>query len=114
MYPLREHVHTTNVQRDYATTFASLLSKLKKSNIDVEMEDKVRGTIVARCLALIVNRIFWRAWGDKLVFEVKEIDAATTQVSVYAIPNLFILKVGNNEKVIDWGDLKRLVAGLLD
>lgn len=99
MYPLREIVHTATLQHDYAATFASLLLKLKESHIEVETKDEAKGIIVARCLTLVVD-CFWRAWSDKLLLQVKRIDATATQVQVYAIPNLLRFKVGKNEEAI--------------
>jgi hypothetical protein len=113
VYLLRELVQTTTIQSDYATTFKSLVSKLRESSIDVEMEDEARGLVVARCLSRVLNWIFWRARSDKLVFELREIDPAETEVKVYAIPNLWRYRLPKNERTLDWADLKKLVRGLL-
>jgi hypothetical protein len=113
VYPLRELVQTTTIERDHAAAFDSLLSKLRESYIDVEMADEPRGLIVARCLALLANWIFWRAYGDKLLFEVKGMGPTKTEVKVYAIPNLRRYRVWKNEKALDWAELTRLVRRLL-
>jgi hypothetical protein len=55
----------------------------------------------------------WRAWSDKLLFELKEIGPAKTEVKAYAIPNLLRYKVRKNEKPLDPGELTRLVGRLL-
>jgi len=109
MHLLREVVHKTTLQSDPATAFASLRSKLAELQIHVEKEDKDRGEIVARCLTSAVNTILWRCWSDKLLFEVKGIDATKTQIGVYAVPNLLRFKVEQSEKTIE---LKELVSRL--
>jgi hypothetical protein len=79
----------------------------------VEMEDQARGVVVARCLTLVGNWILWRAWSDKLLFQIKEIGPNETQVKVYAIPNLLRYEAGKDEKVLERGELERLVTRLL-
>lgn len=111
MYPLRKLVHRATIHRDYATTFASLLSKLAGLKIDVASEDKDRGEVVARCLTCPVNLILWRCWSDKLIFEVKRIDAAKTQVKMYAVPNLFRYKTYKNEETFE---MRRLVSQIFN
>ena len=106
---LRELVHSATLHCEYATAFASLVSKLAESKIDVAREDKDRGEIVARCLTCPVNVILWRCWSDKLVFEVKQIDTATTQVRIYAAPNLFRFRASKHEKTFE---LRELVSRL--
>ena len=64
---------------------------------------------MARCLTSAANTILWRCWSDKLLFEVKGIDATNTQIGVYAVPNLLRFKVKQREKTIE---LKELVSRL--
>ncbi len=109
MYPLRELVHSTSLHRDYATTCTSLLSKLTELHIDVARADKDKGEIVVRCLTRLANAILWRCWSDKLVFEIKGIDAANTQVKIYAIPNLLRYRTRRSEEIIE---LRTLVSQL--
>src|ERR1039458_4423220 len=102
---LRELVHSATLHCDYATAFASLVSKLVESKIDVTREDKDRGEIVARSLTCPVNLIFWRCWSDELVFEVKQIASDTTQVKIYAVPNLFRYRASKDEKTFELREL---------
>jgi hypothetical protein len=106
---LRELVHSATLDCDYASTFASLTSKLAELKIDVASADKDSGEIVARCLTCPVNVIFWRCWCDKLVFEVKRTSTAETQVKIYAVPNVFRYRTYENEEAIE---LKKLVSQL--
>jgi len=106
---LKETVHKAILQTDRAQAFASLRSKLAELHVPIEEEDEVRGKITARCLTSAMNMIFWRCWSDRLLFEVREIDATRTRVSVYAIPNLLRFKVGQNEKIVE---LKALISRL--
>ncbi len=106
---LRELVHSATLHCDHATAFASLVSKLAESKIDLAREDKDRGEIVARCLVCSVNVILWRCWSDKLVFEIKQIDTATTQVKIYAVLNLFRYGVSKHEKTFE---LRELISEL--
>jgi hypothetical protein len=113
VYPLRERVQITTIEHNSATTFKLLVSRLRDSGIDVEKEDEAKGLVVAHCLSLVVNWIFWRAWSDKLFLEMKEMAPNKTEVRVYAIPNLSRYKVRKNEKALDRGELTRLVGRLL-
>jgi hypothetical protein len=106
---LRELVHSATLHCDNATAFASLVSKLAEAKIDVAREDKDRGEIVAQCLTYPVNVILWRCWSDKLIFELKQIDTATTQVKIYAVPNLFRYRASKHEKTFE---LRELVSQL--
>jgi hypothetical protein len=108
VYPLRELVHRATLHSDYTTTFDSLLSKLTKLHIGVTKEDTDSGEIVARCL-IGVNGFLWRCWNDPLVFEVKRLDAAKTQVTIYAVPNLLRFGANRSEEPIE---LKKLVSQL--
>jgi hypothetical protein len=106
---LRELVHTATLHCDCATAFASLVSKLAEAKIDVARKDKDRGEIVVRCLTCPVNVILWRCWSDKLVFEVKQIDTATTQVKIYAVPNLIRYRASKHEETFE---LRELISQL--
>jgi len=111
MYLLREIVHKTTVHKAYAEAFTSLLLKLGESDIDVDKQDMNHGEIVARCLTLAANLVLWRCWSDKLVFNMKELDGAKTEVTIYSIPNLFRLNLKPNQKTTD---LNGLILKLFD
>ena len=111
MYLLREIVHKTTVHKAYAEAFTSLLLKLGESDIDVDKQDMNHGEIVARCLTLSANLVLWRCWNDRLLFNMKELDAANTEVTIYSIPNLFRLNLKPDEKTTD---LTKLVSELFD
>src|SRR5579864_4743106 len=97
MYLLKESVGTVMYRFDDATTFDSLVSKLEELHIPIEKQDKRSGEIVVRCLSDSMNMIAWRCWSDKLVFEVKPISEGSTRVTVFAIPNLFRIRVKSDE-----------------
>jgi hypothetical protein len=105
MLRLRENAHETVLRTDYARTFRSLLLKLSELQIGVEKEDTDKGTITARCLIGPINMVLWRCWNDRIVFEIKRIDAANTRVRVFTVPNLFRFKVEKNERPIELNDL---------
>jgi hypothetical protein len=107
----KEVVHSAILQRDYSSTFASLRLKLSKSNIALETEDEVGGHILTRPLTLLVSWIFWCVSTDKLLFELRKIDQANTEVKVYTIPSRFKHKLGKHEKAVD---LRRLITRLLN
>lgn len=111
MHLLREIVHKTTVHKGYAEAFTFLISKLGESNIEVAKQDMDHGEIVARCLTLSANLVLWRCWSDRLVFDMKELDAAKTEVTIYSIPNLFRVNLKPNEKTTD---LSKLVSELFD
>jgi len=106
---LKELVHSATVNCDYATTFASLASKLEELKIDVVKEDKASGEIVARCLTCPVNVILWRYWSDKLLFVIKRIDPAKTHVKIYAAANLFRYTTRKDEETVE---LRELISQL--
>ena len=108
---LRDIVHKTTLHKSYAEAFTSLLSKLAESNIAVDKKDMNHGEIVVRCLTLSANLVLWRCWADRLVFNVKELDSANTEVTIYSIPNLFRLHLKPNEKTTD---LAKLVPKFFD
>jgi hypothetical protein len=111
MYLLREIVHKATINKGYAEVFTSLLSKLAESNIGIDKQDVNHGEIVARCLTLSANLVLWRCWNDRLLFNMKELDAANTEVTIYSIPNLFRLNLKPDEKTTD---LTKLVSELFD
>ncbi len=101
MYLIKEPVGTITYQFDYDATFAALISRLRELHIDVLREDKNKGEVVARCLSIVMNIIVWRCWSDRLLFELKKDGANRTKVSIYALPNLFRIKVRKNEEIVD-------------
>ena len=111
MYLLRESTYRTTLHKNYATTFASLRSKLAELHIGIEKEDVNKGEIVAQCLTACFNMVLWRCWSDRLIFEVKALGATKTQVTIYTVPNLFRLKVEKNEETIE---LNKLVSQLFN
>jgi hypothetical protein len=106
---LKQLVHSATFNCDYATTFASLASRLAELKIDVVKKDKDSGEIVARCLTSPVNVILWRCWSDKLVFVVKRVDTAKTHVKIYAVPNLFRYRTRRDEETVE---LRELISQL--
>ena len=106
---LKELVHSATLNCDYATTFASLASKLAELKIDVVKEDKDSGEILARCLTCPINVILWHCWSDKLVFAVKRVDTAKTNVKIYAVPNLFRCRTRKDEETVE---LRALISQL--
>jgi hypothetical protein len=105
MFMLRDNAHETVLRTDYTTTFRSLRLKLSELHIGVEKEDMDKGTITAQCLTGPVKTVLWRCWNDRIVFEIKKIDAANTRVRVFTVPNLFRFKVERDERPIEVNDL---------
>jgi hypothetical protein len=58
---------------------------------------------------LVKNVGLWRCWSDKLVFEIRRVEAAKTQVEIYAVPNLFRFRTNKNEEAIE---VKKLASQL--
>jgi hypothetical protein len=105
MFMLKENAHEIVLGTDYATTFRSLRLRLSELHIGVEKEDMDKGTITAQCLTGPIKMVLWRCWNDRIVFEIKRIDAANTRVRVFTVPNLFRFKVEKNERPIEVNDL---------
>jgi len=57
----------------------------------------------------LLNVGLWRCWSDKLVFEIRRVEAVKTQVETYAVPNLFRFRTNKNEEAIE---VKKLASQL--
>ena len=101
MHLLKEPIGTIIVALDYSNTYDTLLKKLLEMNFEIKEQDKNKGEIEIRCLSSLFNMIFWSCWGDKLLFELKQIEAKRTTVNVFGIPNLFRIKVKKGEVLVD-------------
>jgi hypothetical protein len=48
------------------------------------MEQKTdEGKIIIRCLISLINMIFWECWGDRVLFEIKQIEENKTKVDIF-------------------------------
>lgn len=101
MHLLKEPIDTILVALDYSNAYDTLLKKLMEMNFEVKEQNKDKGKIEIRCLSSLFNMIFWSCWGDKLLFELKQIEAKKTKVNVFGIPNLFRIKVKKGELLVD-------------
>jgi len=101
MHLIKEPVGTIIVGVDYSNTYDTLLKKLMEMNFEVKKQDRNKGEIEIACLSSLFNMFFWSCWGDKLLFELKQIEGKKTKVNVYGIPNLFRIKVKQGEVLID-------------
>jgi hypothetical protein len=106
---LKELVHESTLASDYPTTFNSLTSKLAALKVHTVTRDQEKGEIVVLCLTGPINATLWRCWSDKLIFEIKRIDTAKTEVRVYAVPNLLRHKIRDGEKEVE---LQKLISEL--
>ncbi|MGC2330202.1 MAG: hypothetical protein WA581_02010 [Candidatus Acidiferrales bacterium] len=109
MYFLKEPVRTIKYPLDRTEAYRALLSKLAELQMPIEKTDESKGKIVVRCLTRPLNAGIWRSWADKLLFEVKEVDANTSAISISAIPNLLRIKTKPGENLTD---LDKLVSQL--
>lgn len=98
---LREPIDTITYRNKYEETYEDLMSKLNELHIEIGRHDKKKGEIVVRFLAKIFDMLIWQCWSDKLIFEIKEVDENRTKVSIFAVPNLFRIKIKKGEKVAD-------------
>jgi hypothetical protein len=98
---LKEPVGKITIPSGYSETYDTLLKRLMEMNFEVTEQDKNKGEIEIRCLSSLFNMIFWGCFGDKLLFELKQIEAKKTEVNVFGIPNLFRIKVKKGEVLVD-------------
>ena len=108
---LREPIGTIVFASDYYTAYEKLLNKLQEMHFEVQTQNKSKGKIVVFCLSNLFNMILWRCWSDKLIFNVYSVDENRTEVNIYAVPNLFRIKVKKGEKLVD---LEGLLSQLKD
>jgi hypothetical protein len=98
---LKEFVLTVTYPLDPSTTLRRLISALGEMELEIAELDEANGRVVAGCLTVAASLLFWRCWSDEVLFEVKEMGREETKLNVYAIPNLFRIRVRKNEKVRD-------------
>lgn len=101
MHLLKQSIDTFTVPLDYSNTYDTLLKRLKEMNFEVKEQDRSNGKIEIRCLCSLFNMIFWSCWGDKLLFELEQIEPEKTTVNVFGVPNLFRIKVKKGEVLVD-------------
>jgi len=109
MHFLRQPISTIPFKSDHNSTYETLLEKLQEMGLEVVRKNKITGEIVIRCLSILFNMVFWKSYGDKLLFQVKETGKNETKVEIFGIPNLFKIKVRKGEKL---EDLDKLVTQL--
>ena len=80
------------------------------SQIEALKVDRSRGEIIIRCLTDLFSMLFWRCWGDKVLFKCTPLGDSQTEVEIFGIPNWFRLGVKKGEKVYNRDEL----AGLLE
>jgi len=102
---LREHVDSFIRDGRPAEVFESLISILGGHGYAIVSKDRDKGVIVFRYLALAMNMVLWRCWSDKMMIRTTTDSPNTTRVDVYAIPNMFRVKVRKNERVQKMGEL---------
>jgi hypothetical protein len=102
---LVEPIATIRYGRDQAGTFALLVARLGELGIPVEKRGLTGGKIVARCLTLCLNWIFWRCWSDHLEFVLKADDNGSTTVEIGALPNLLRTGLRRGENACDVNEL---------
>lgn len=96
---LKEHIGTLTYPRDRATTFVAVTRKLERLHLPMEKNER-DGTIVVRCLSRPVSLLLWRCWSDKLFIQLTERVDRKTDIRLDAIPNLFRISGGKDEREI--------------
>jgi hypothetical protein len=106
---LKERVQTIICPSNYNNTYDNLLRRLKEMGFEIMEQKKERGKIIIRCLTSLMNMIFWECWGDRVLFEIKQIEQNKTKVTIFAMLSLLRIKVGKKEKRVD---LDKLISEL--
>ena len=109
---LKESIDSITYQDNYENVYEKILSMLNELGIVVEENDKHNGIIRVRWIAQIVNMLLWKCYSDKLLLKIKEVDQSKTRVDIYAIPNLFRLKIKKGEQASDPHELISYLQGL--
>ena len=109
MYIIKEPIDSVSYSSSYDDTYETLLMKLKAMQFHIHKQNKGKGEIIIPCLSSLMNNILWRVWGDKLLFEIKEIEKNKTKVDIFGIPYFFRIKVKKGEQLVD---LDKLVSTL--
>jgi hypothetical protein len=110
---LREHVDSFIRDGRPAEVFEGLISILDGHGYAIVSKDRDKGVIVIRYLALAMNMLLWRCWSDKVMIRTTTDSPNKTRVDVYAIPNMFRVKVGKNEGEQKMGELLDRLRGPL-
>jgi hypothetical protein len=101
MHFLKEPIGMVVLASDYDTAYEKLLKKLQEMRFEVQTQNKSKGKIVVRCLSNLINIFLWRCWSDKLIFDFNLVDENRTEVNIFAVPNLFRIKVKKGETLVD-------------
>ena len=113
---LTQQVASFVYELEESAAVASLRSKLLEAGVTVDPEPTQgrtpRGatTIGARCITQCLNIGLWRCWSDRLEFQLQQVGASETRITVNAIPNLLRRGLESGERATD---VQALVAGLL-
>lgn len=95
---IKEHIDSFMRKGLPAEVFEKLISVMERHKHIIVDRDKDKGMITIRYLTLTVNAIVWRCWSEKIMVKVGNGGHGKTKVDVYAIPNLFRIKVKRKEK----------------
>ena len=101
MHFLKEPIGTIVLASDYDTAYEKLLKKLQDMRFEVQTQNKSKGKIVILCLSNLINIFLWRCWSNKLIFDFNLVDENRTEVNIFAVPNLFRIKVKKGETLVD-------------
>jgi hypothetical protein len=85
---LKERVHTIIYTSSYHNAYGILLRRLKELGFEVIEQKEEKGKVIIRCLTTLINMIFWGCWGDRVLFEIKQIEGNKTKVHIFAMPIL--------------------------
>lgn len=106
MFSLREPIGANTHASDYSATYAALLDRLRQNKLEILREDEPTGEVVVRCLCNL-SLFLWQCWSDELLFVVRRTGKGGTRIEAFALPNLFRLRPGKSEQVVDASALVR-------
>jgi hypothetical protein len=98
---LKERIDSIIYQDNHEDVYHNILSEIGRLDLVIDEEDKGNGIIIVKWLTIIVNLIFCKFYSDKLLLEIKEFNNNTTKVDIFALPNLFRIKIKKGEKASD-------------
>jgi hypothetical protein len=93
--------------------FDAIQKRLSESELRVLKVDVQAKAITVEATVKLVDWVFWRCYGDKVVFRCTRLRENETDVSVYGIPNLLKIGIRRGQKVLDLTEATRTFEGLL-
>lgn len=95
--------------------FNKLLTILKEQKFNIRAADPINGRIVTEALVTVIDIIFYRLIGNRVIFDLTELSNNHVQVKVYGHASFLFLKasIRKSDEVVDEEKINRILADLM-